>query len=437
MANNQVFAIKNNISKILIYTTSLCVIANGACMWELTIGSPLYGVKLGVALMVLCSVQVLINGEIATNSESIFSFFVICIMMICYCMATRYNTKLFITTVFLQFVVLFFYACSLYAKDQARSLFSSYLNLILIISVISLFFWALGSIADIIPYCKQQEYFWADRYNTTYSWYGLYYENPIQNIGQRIVRNMGIFAEAPAFSGHLIYASIIEGTFYYEDKRQHSKFDQNIKHYCKMAILFLAMLSTLSTKGIIAIGLICGLMLLFMECRDRIDMVIKLFVVIAAACLTIAVSVLLIAQKSGTGSGMMRIDDFQSCIKAWKASPIFGVGYQNTEAIKKYWVVTRDNDGLSMGLTVLLAYGGLCLTSVYACAAIRSRKIKYFLMNRKGWIIVICLLFYNLVISNMAFSNIYIFLVAAAFAAKTESREAFAFEAVKNTGLKS
>ena len=69
-----------------------------------------------------------------------------------------------------------------------------------------------------------------------------------------------------------------------------------------------------------------------------------------------------------------------------------------------------------MGLTVLMAYGGLWLLAIYIGALVVSFRNSYFRAHRKTWFLIVIVLGYNLFISNAAFTDPYIFMVAAAYA---------------------
>ena len=144
-----------------------------------------------------------------------------------------------------------------------------------------------------------------------------------------------------------------------------------------------------------------------------LKIVVGVCVVIAAAVIGIS----LVDNKLGTGSGIIRMDDLMAGMKAFLHNPILGAGYANMDEIVKYQEVIRSNSGLSMGIAVLMAYGGLWLFGVYAGAVIVSRRISYFAEYKRTWFLVWIVLLYNLFISNAAFSDVYVFLIAAAYAA--------------------
>lgn len=409
-------------TKLLLYLTALCVVANSACMWEHTTTSLFYGARFGAIFLALCVIQIIINEEFIITKNRAIALTVLCTVFFVYGLVTKYDIKVYATTYVLVFVTMFFYAASLYKNNQLRQLFETYSNVIVVIAVISLFFWVFGSLLKVIP-GKELQYYWADNYKLTYSWWGLYYENPTQNIGQPTVRNLGVFAEAPGFSGQLLYALLIEISFVLE-KNQNRYISSLVrdKRFFRAILLSITMLSTLSTKGLIGLMLIWAFVLLSLRCQTKEQLALKAGTIICGLCVTIVISSILISQKMGTGSGMMRMDDMSAAIKVWIDHPFFGVGYINSDPIYQYQTVVRDNGGLSMGFVLLLAWGGLCFFSIYFIAAIRVRRTFFFRNNKLIWLMVVTALTYNLFISNCGFSNVYIFLVASAYAVPVESQ---------------
>ena len=116
----------------------------------------------------------------------------------------------------------------------------------------------------------------------------------------------------------------------------------------------------------------------------------------------------------------LRMDDIHAAIITWKNKPLFGVGYNNMQKIAMNFQVSRSSDGLSMGLTALLAQGGLYLIGLYAAAmvcAIRS------VSQYRHEIVIFCIMvLINLFISNSAFSSIMIAMLATAFSSFATKR---------------
>ena len=81
--------------------------------------------------------------------------------------------------------------------------------------------------------------------------------------------------------------------------------------------------------------------------------------------MTVAASALL-WDKLTSVSGFMRLDDVVACLRAWRTAPLFGTGYWNDSSIIPFFSYPdRYNNGLSMGAAVMLAQGGLYLSTLY------------------------------------------------------------------------
>ena len=83
--------------------------------------------------------------------------------------------------------------------------------------------------------------------------------------------------------------------------------------------------------------------------------------------------------------------------------------------MNEYQTVIRDSGGLSMGITVILAYGGILFLALYVIPVFITHKSPFFRKHKKICILVIALLAYNLFISNCGYYNLFIFILAAGY----------------------
>ena len=290
----------------------------------------------------------------------------------------------------------------------------AYSNVMLTIAVISLVFWLFGSVLNIMPGRKEATYFWADQYRPSYTYYYLYFENPVQNRGEPISRNLGLFPEAPGYASFLTYGMLIDAVR--RNDLVNTKAIRKNTH--RLIIWFITLLSTGSSKGIIIVLEVLALKFLFKKSNRPWKQVLKSIACIILFFAVSAASIYVIEGKLSTGSGSIRIDDLQAGLNTWKQHPLFGAGYMNGDAIRANWKLLRDNEGLSMGLAILLGYGGLFFLMFYLGAAVSAYRGDYFCYRKKEWILVFAVLFTNLFISNGAFELIWIFLIAASYASR-------------------
>lgn len=389
------------------YLTVFSLIADFACMWKLVDHSVIGNIPIGILSGILCLIQIVLEPHIFMPSRKQIQLIFIGAALLLYILLTRYNIASFLKGYFAVFVCYYLYTNYLFTTKRILRFFKAFSNIVCFISICSLFFWFLGSVLQIMPGRTSTTYFWASEDLPTYTYFHLYYENPIQNIGQSIARNVGVFTEAPGYSSILTYALLIEFGIKNSEKSR--------SRWVRIMILSCTMITTFSTKGIIAALLLFYLDFVLAKTSNKY---IKVMKILSSACLILVVvyvGVSLASARLNTGSGAMRIDDIQSEIKAWLDSPLWGVGYENDEAIWKYQTVIRDSGGLSMGITVIMAYGGLLFLALYVIPVFITYKSPFFHRYKKIWISTIVLLVYNLFISNCGYYNLFIFLLAAGY----------------------
>ena len=392
---------------ILMYLTVFSLIADFACMWKLVDHSVIGNIPIGILSGILCLIQIVLEPHIFMPSRKQIQLIFIGAALLLYILLTRYNIASFLKGYFAVFVCYYLYTNYLFTTKRILRFFKAFSNIVCFISICSLFFWFLGSVLQIMPGRTSTTYFWASEDLPTYTYFHLYYENPIQNIGQSIARNVGVFTEAPGYSSILTYALLIEFGIKNSEKSR--------SRWVRIMILSCTMITTFSTKGIIAALLLFYLDFVLAKTSNKY---IKVMKILSSACLILVVvyvGVSLASARLNTGSGAMRIDDIQSEIKAWLDSPLWGVGYENDEAIWKYQTVIRDSGGLSMGITVIMAYGGVLFLALYVIPVFITYKSPFFHRYKKIWISTIVLLVYNLFISNCGYYNLFIFLLAAGY----------------------
>lgn len=402
-----------NLKLITIYLVVAAIIIDATSMYRYLTNSPLFDKGFRLPLSMICLLYVLQSKSFKVNNAIRIRLPIVMIVLFIYAYVTRSTSDRFLVSYVGAFFFLFVFAYALYQNHQMKEFMRAFSNVIIIMAVVSLFFWLFGSILHVLPGRSQLTYYWAESYRTTYTYYYLYFENPIQNIGHGTICNLGVFTEAPGYSGFLTYALLIELVF-----RQSIIGKKNRrKSLFRILILIITELTTDSTKGIIAVLIALTIEYVAKETHNNWRKALKAIVGVAVIVIVAYIGFVLIGNKLETSSGMYRLDDLRSGFKTFLQHPMFGAGYNNVEAVMRNQLHARSNQGLSMGLTVLLAYGGLWLSAIYAGAVAASYKIPYFRRNRRTWILIVCVLFYNLFVSNSAFSSTYIFLIAAAYAA--------------------
>lgn len=257
-------------------------------------------------------------------------------------------TPLNITKYFIM-LPLFFLINSIYVnKEIFSALLSKFVNVVVILAIFSLFFWIFGTLLNVVHPTSTVINQWSGG-QLINSYYNLYFETQqMIFFGFRIIRNSGIFAESPIWGLILSIAYVIDFLIL--------KFDKNSKRN----IIILTMLSTISTTGIIIVGLA-----ILYKIMTTSRWMTKLLLLPVTLSLGLSL-LLLLAEKSETVSANLRVDDYNIGFIVWKTSLWIGHGLNNgILAIQSHISTFTRNLGYSNTLFVILAQGGLLLFLIY------------------------------------------------------------------------
>ncbi|MDS2239970.1 hypothetical protein RLF87_04960 [Streptococcus pneumoniae] len=257
-------------------------------------------------------------------------------------------TPLNITKYFI-ILPLFFLINSIYVnKEIFSALLSKFVNVVVILAIFSLFFWIFGTLLNVVHPTSTVINQWSGG-QLINSYYNLYFETQqMIFFGFRIIRNSGIFAESPIWGLILSIAYVIDFLIL--------KFDKNSKRN----IIILTMLSTISTTGIIIVGLA-----ILYKIMTTSRWMTKLLLLPVTLSLGLSL-LLLLAEKSETVSANLRVDDYNIGFIVWKTSLWIGHGLNNgILAIQSHISTFTRNLGYSNTLFVILAQGGLLLFLIY------------------------------------------------------------------------
>ena len=260
-----------------------------------------------------------------------------------------------------------------------KSTLENFSNIVLFLAIISLIFYFLGTITNIIKPTGNVEISWGG-IKTIDSYFGMHFNIQKQDIfGLEIYRNTGIFTEAPMYSLVLSISLCIELFF----KEKISK--------KRIILIFITILTSLSTTGILISMTICFLR--YIINMDKVKMIryLKILILPIVAVTIILISYNIFNNKMKTSSYSTRIDDYIASYKAFKDKPLIGNGFKNDDAIIKYMSSFRsNNEGLSNSFMVLLAQGGIYMSIIYFIPFINT--LYYSIKNKKKNIIILDLL---------------------------------------------
>lgn len=270
-------------------------------------------------------------------------------------------------------------------------------NVILIISIGSLFFWMFGSVLKIFGPSGVLYTSWTGngKLAAINSYYNLYFEYQKNDffglLNENIWRNTAIFTEAPMAS--LMFSTAFSFFYLYDDAQEK----------IKCLILAFAVVSTTSSAGITVLLLSIGLRYLFKKNSNKYQKTLKIITIPLVFFVFTLAMLYVVDQKVSTNSGSTRVDDFVAGYKAWQDSPFFGNGFDNSVSIIKYMSSFRSNNtGFSNSLMQVLAYGGIYLFFPYLISIIVGT---FSLMNSKQWLkLSFYIIFvYSFIITSISF----------------------------------
>lgn len=398
-----------NLKKVLYYFISLSFILSGHCIYKYIVEFSFLNTVFKYFVIIICVIGILTTFPRKIDNRYILFLALLLLYTTIYIVVSGKSVFSYIID-FMVYVLLFYtLAFNLLKIKKFGELLKTYKNIILIISAVSFFIWLLGPITGVISPTNHYVYYWGEHYWQTNSYFGIYFDNPTQTqsfFGLFINRNCGIFTEGTGFAEYLLYAFLIEKYVCYEDKG----------HKKNLLILFLTMLSTQSTKIFLLLIILHVVeYILNTGIKNRYSLVKQ----ISLGSIMIVISYwainTIIDDKSQSDSFISRMSDIIAGYNAFINNPIVGVGYRNYDAINSFNTFNKFSSGVTMGITALIAQGGIYLTALYIIPAIYLVCITQGQL-KKNLIICIIALILNLFISNAAFTNPYLFVLAAMIA---------------------
>lgn len=342
--------------KICIAVTTICMCGIGLRISEKRI-------KEGSLCILIFSAYVGIYGLISDSRISTVTWWVLCVDAIIF--------ELYIIEDRLQ-------------RRDIPIILEFYTNIITVIALVSVFFWLMGDLLNLIKVTSTHYYTWANRDEGTKinSYLGLYYSVGAQRaLGLTISRNGAIFTEAPMAALHFTLSFLVE--IYLKRK----------KSLIKAIVLVIAIMSTLSSAAIIVvmIAIICKTLL------KRNKRVLSNLVRMMAICFLIVVGyeamTKIIELKLQQQSWQVRLNDYEVGLEVWMRNVLLGCGFQNDKALRDAMPSWRSfNNGYSNSIMQLLAQGGVYLAFPYlVCVA---QGVRHSISNRE-WgkcVFIVCFL---------------------------------------------
>ena len=352
---------KDFIQHFFEYIFALLLILSCNTMYSNELSGKFYISEILLIVLAILFFITIINGNI--DKKKIGNFFVKVFFYYLYVslfilLNRIFFFKSFIWLFIIFFPIVFFINYCYKGEKWSVKISQKIVNIVAIMSVVSLLFYLVGPLLNIIKPTGTIEVMWGKQLIRP-SYYNLHFYTQTENIfGLSIIRNTGVFTEAPMYSMVLTIALALE------------KFITKKNRKIINIILLVTIFSTLSTPGII-VSLFIYLYSFMVQKTNRKFLKIILIPLLIVSSLYIGVSFL--SQKIGTLSYNVRIDDYIASYKAWRESPIIGVGFKNSESIQYYMNPNRSyNVGLSNSIIVVLAQGGVYLFLFYLLPFVKT-----------------------------------------------------------------
>lgn len=251
-----------------------------------------------------------------------------------------------------------------YRQGKALVIFKKYSDIVVAFALVSVVLYLFGTVLHLLP-SSIDYYYWRGTTLSANNYFHLMYEaQEEQFFGMKLIRNCGIFCEAPGYATPLCLSLSYE------------LFGAPKLNKTRVGILLLTVLTTWSTKAIcIALCIVLFKMMKIVFAKERKGrgflVIFKLlFPFIIGFAIIIAIAVL--SNKMQQHSFLLRVDSVTASLKVFRQNLLFGCGIENEQAIYAYLTVSAAYTGLSMGLTTLLAEGGIVLFAIYIYGAVHA-----------------------------------------------------------------
>lgn len=289
------------------------------------------------------------------------------------------NGEIIILLVFLLYLPLSLIYLSNLSTENFKDLLKKFVNVVIVLCLISLIFWILTALLNIIQPTGKIKAVWARPYSTFDTFFYLHFNT--QEVwwitGLPLIRNTGIFTEGPMYAFVLIVALIFNNIICFENTKS---------NFMKNVILCATMISTISITGII-----CAILIvlpnikkyaLFMKKSYRAFLMVSLILMVIC---TIPIGLNFLSKKMNTASATHRNMDIKIGIDIFSEKPILGYGINHEREDENDY---ENGYGYSNAIIPVLTDGGMLLGAIYilpiyllAIKGIKRRKINYILFS--------------------------------------------------------
>lgn len=340
------------------------------------------GSLIAIAILILLIFLVLGNKKKQVNTKIILNsiFYVLACSFIMLLNSDKLNGKIIIILIFVFFLPLMLLYISCLNRCEFRSFLDKFVQIVFIISAVSLFFWIFGSVLKLISPINQLKVVWGKPYTLMDNYAFVYFDSKqVQGwvvTNMLIPRNISIFAEAPMFAFVILVAMIFNNNFNSCILNKNKRIIINI-------IFIITLFSTISVTGVV-----CGLLLIFPNLMKFYNNLTtckkKIFIIILAVFMLICLPTCidLVQNKMSTSSTSARIMDLKNGFHVFTENPFIGKGIDHPRQFEDN---VETGYGYSNTIIPALTDGGMILTIiylspliVYAIYIVKSKKINIY-----------------------------------------------------------
>lgn len=385
--------INYNTLSTLEWLLAFFLVINGNSVYRASIGMDI-PITIVTAVLIICVWA--LSRYLMPVKYTLMMPFVIMVASFVYMVITKHQMTTFFFVYIISFPLLidYFYHCIVY--HRLGQLFFKLSSIIVFLTVVSLLLWYLGPITNQIEEnCRIRIHWEHDMTFKGYYWmlFKAQFEDGTYVDSNYLWRNSSIFTESPMYNLWLCFALAIE------------LFLRKNLSYQKLLILFVGIVSTFSSTGVL-----CIIYFIILFCLKGLQNTFFLKIPIFVKLLFFAVviyygyqwSVGIIALKSDSSSYIARMRDYELSLELFQKHPFWGIGFGNQ---------LNHTLGYSNSLVSILAQGGVWLfvivyaPVIYVIIRLYQRSYYYFFSLA---------LFYILISTSTVFHNRYLFLLIPA-----------------------
>lgn len=355
--------IKNKkINNILQYIFVILLILETNSIYSQIYGIHLY-IRMAIIITSIIIILIFILNKETVIYKTILKFIIydlICssVLMI---NTNNFNGKIIILLVFILYLPLCLIYLSNLSKENLMELLKKFVNVVIILCLMSLFFWSMSSIFNVLKPTGTLNVVWAKPYSIFDNFFYLHFNIYTQDVwwitGFPLARNTGIYTEGPMYAFILIIALLFNNLLCYEHNRS---------NLIKTIILFVTMLSTISVTGITCAVIIIILNFLI-NIKNKKKTLLSLICMMIICIFMLPLGINIFNKKLQTGSAKHRNLDIKNGIETFMESPIIGKGILHERPTENEFEIGY---GYSNTIVPVLTDGGILLGIIYIFPAI-------------------------------------------------------------------